>query len=196
MVTRDEDGAPLGHSAPYPDREGGPRRQRLRSARRQRSTPDPLRRVAALAGSPRRQPHTPNRRRSRCHSPDPPTHTARHLAAPSPPALRDGHPHVASLPSYETAHAAVDYLATLAAMTGDPQRAGRVTDTTLAGDRECACQTLGAHCLHYQIDDPDDRSPTGDCPSASRPVGGLQQRRDPRSLAGRLTGPGTPPRWD
>ena len=49
--------------------------------------------------------------------------------------------------------------ATLAAMTGDPQRAGLVTDTTLAGDRECACQTLGAHCLHYQVEDADDRGP-------------------------------------
>ena len=44
-------------------------------------------------------------------------------------------------------------------MTGDPQRAGRVQDTTLATDRECACHTLGAHCLHYEIDDPDDRGP-------------------------------------
>ena len=66
-----------------------------------------------------------------------------------------------SLPysSYETAHAAVDYLATLAAITGDPQRAGLVTDTTLAGHRECACQTLGAHCLHYETEAPDDRGP-------------------------------------
>ena len=98
LVTRDEDGAPLGHLGTVPDRESGTGRQRLRSAGRQRSTPDPLPRVAALAGSPRRGPHTPHRRRSRGHSQHPPTDTARHLAAPSPPALRDGHPHVASLP--------------------------------------------------------------------------------------------------
>ena len=60
-------------------------------------------------------------------------------------------------PSYETAHAAVDYLATLAAMTGDPQRTGRVKDTTQPDDRVCDCRTLRAACLHFGLDDPDDR---------------------------------------
>ena len=62
-------------------------------------------------------------------------------------------------PTREAADRALDYLGTLTAMAGAPDRAGPVKDTTLGRDRECACQTLGAHCLHFEIDDPHTRKP-------------------------------------
>ena len=98
LVTRDEDGAPLGYSPPYPtEAEALDARD---FALRVVNSPHPIRfdgwkpwRGAQGVGH-----IPPNSGRSRCHSPDPPTHTTRHLAAASPPRHRDGHPHVASLP--------------------------------------------------------------------------------------------------
>ena len=159
LVTRDEDGAPLGHSAPYPTEKAALDASTF--ALRVVNGPHPILfdgwqpwRGAQGVG------HIPP-------TDDEAAATVR-ILPPTPPDTwrlearrRSGTVIRTSLlyPSYEAAHAAVDYLATLAAMTGDPQRAGRVTDTTLAGDRECACQTLGAHCLHYETDDHDDRGP-------------------------------------
>ena len=159
MVTRDEDGEPLGHSAPYPTEKAALDASDF--ALRVVNGPHPIRfdgwqpwRGAQGVG------HTPPTDDEaaatvRILPPTPPDTWRLQARRRSGTVIRTSLPY----PSYETAHAAVDYLATLAAMTGDPQRAGRVTDTTLAGDRECACQTLGAHCLHYEVEDADDRGP-------------------------------------
>ncbi len=60
-------------------------------------------------------------------------------------------------PAYRSADGALDFVGALSALAGDPQRTGRIRHTTRPDDRVCACQTLGAHCLHYEIETPDDR---------------------------------------
>ena len=60
-------------------------------------------------------------------------------------------------PAYPSADGALDFVGSLASLAGDPQRTGRVKDTTQPDDRVCDCRTLRAACLHFGLDDPDDR---------------------------------------
>ena len=159
LVTRDEDGAPLGYSPPYPtEAEALDARD---FALRVVNGPHPIRfdgwkpwRGAQGVGH---IPPTADEAAAtvRILPPTPPDTWRLQARRATGTVIRTSLPY----PSYETADAALDYLGTLAVMAGDPERAGRVKDTTLATDRECACQTLGAHCLHFEIDATDDRGP-------------------------------------
>ena len=62
-------------------------------------------------------------------------------------------------PAYPSADGALDFVGSLSALAGDPQRTGRVKDTTLPDDRVCDCRSLGAACLHFELDGPDTRGP-------------------------------------
>lgn len=76
----------------------------------------------------------------------------------------DGYVVVTSRPylAYPSADGALDFVGSLSALAGDPQRTGRVKDTTLPGDRGCDCRSLRAACLHFELDDPDTRGPDRD----------------------------------
>ena len=65
-------------------------------------------------------------------------------------------------PAYPSADGALDFVGSLAALAGDPQRTGRVKDTTQPDDRVCDCRTLQAACLHFDLDGPDNRGPDRD----------------------------------
>ena len=65
-------------------------------------------------------------------------------------------------PAYPSADGALDFVGSLAALAGDPQRTGRVKDTTQPDDRVCDCRTLRAACLHFGLDGPDNRGPDRD----------------------------------
>ena len=71
----------------------------------------------------------------------------------------DGYVVVTSLPypTYPSADSALDFVGALSVLAGDPERTGRVKDTTQPTDRVCDCRSLGAACLHFEIDDPDTR---------------------------------------
>ena len=60
-------------------------------------------------------------------------------------------------PSYEAADAALDFVGVLSVLAGDPAQAGRVITSTTPNDLVCDCRSLGAACLHFQIEDPDTR---------------------------------------
>ena len=60
-------------------------------------------------------------------------------------------------PTYPSADGALDFVGSLSALAGDPQRTGRVEDTTQPDDRICDCRSLRQACLHFEVDAPDHR---------------------------------------
>ena len=148
------------HPALSPPLQGrSEHRPRLRAQSRQQQLPDPLRGVETLAEGSRPRLCAPAAEDAAL--------TVGVMASPTSAAQRwrlqatrpDGSAVVTSrpYPSYEAADAALDFVGVLSVLAGDPAQAGRVITSTTPNDLVCDCRSLGAACLHFQIEDPDTR---------------------------------------